>query len=304
MEIIHLDLNKQFSRIDGLTLALGTFDGFHKAHAKLAYKARLESSSSSGILLFSTSPELFLSRNKSKEVLTSLDDKIRYISKVGLDYCFIIDVTQAFFDLTPVEFIEKVLIPLGVKTCVTGKDYSFGKFGKGDIYLLQKYFKVFALDIEYIGDEKISSSLIKEFIKQGDVRKAFRFLSHPYEIYGLVKEGFHNGRNIGFPTINISFDSPYVMPKNGVYFGLTYVNGIPYKSMINVGNNPTVGKLEKPIIEAHLLNFDQDIYNKHVYISFLSFLRDEKKFASLEELKIQLEKDKKRIEEITSIQID
>ena len=95
-----------------------------------------------------------------------------------------------------------------------------------------------------------------------------------------------------------------VMPKNGVYFGLTYVNGIPYKSMINVGNNPTVGKLEKPIIEAHLLNFDQDIYNKHVYISFLSFLRDEKKFASLEELKIQLEKDKKRIEEITSIQID
>lgn len=304
MEVIHIDLNKDIPHFDNLTLALGTFDGFHKAHAKLAYKARLEASSYSGILLFSLSPENFLSRGKSKEVLTSLDDKIHYISKVGLDYCFVIDVNESFFNLTPLEFIQKILIPLGVTTCVTGKDYSFGKNGAGDIYLLQKYFKVFALDIEYIGNDKISSSLIKEYIRKGEIKKAWKMLSHPYEIYGLVVQGFQNGRKIGFPTANIRLDTNYVLPKNGVYFGLSYVNGIPYKSMINVGTNPTVGILDKPLVETHLFNFDEDIYNKHIYVAFLDFIREEKKFDSLDELKLQLEKDKKRIEDLSSTQID
>lgn len=293
METIRFSLNNLPEKKDNLTLALGTFDGFHKAHYKLALNARFETTSYSGILFFSASPENYLARNKSKNVLTSLDDKIRYASKVGLDYAYVIDVDSSFFSLTPIEFINKILLPLGVTSVVVGEDFRFGKNGAGDVDLLRKYFKVYCLKIEKLDGVKISSSNIKEYIEEGEVKKAWKFLGHPYEISGYVIKGFHNGHKIGFPTLNISLKDNYVLPLNGVYFGLCYCLGIPYKALINVGNNPTIGKLNKPLVEVHLLDFNKDLYNDFVYVSFLEFERKEIKFNSLEELKKQIENDKK-----------
>lgn len=293
METIKFSLDNLPGKKDNLTLALGTFDGFHKAHYKLALNARLEATSYSGILFFSSSPENYLSRNKSKLILTSLDDKIRYVSKIGLDYAYVVDVDKSFFSLAPIEFIKRILLPLGVSSIVVGEDFRFGKDGAGDVTLLRQFFKVYCLKIEKLDGVKISSSNIKEYIEKGEIKKAWKFLGHPYEICGYVKKGFQNGHKIGFPTLNISLKENYVLPLNGVYYGLCYCLGLPYKALINVGNNPTIGKLKEPIIEVHLLNLNKDLYNDFVYVSFLEFKRKEIKFNSLQELKNQIEDDKK-----------
>ena len=273
------------SPVNGLSLALGNFDGFHLGHQSLALKAK-EGEGPSGILFFKNPFDA------SKPLLSDLEDKIRYANPFDLDYAYVLDNDPSFYSLSKADFLF-FLRGLGVARVVVGEDFRFGKNQEGGISDLQETFQTEVCPL--ITDEsgnKISSSSIRELLKSGKVEEARKELGRPYEIKGTVVHGFENGRKIGFPTLNLDLSSPYLLPASGVYAGLTYLSGIPYPSMINVGSNPTVGKLLAPIAESHLLTEkDIDGYGKRAYFAFYARLRGEKRFSSLEELKAQLEQD-------------
>lgn len=293
MKTIRFDVNHMPERNEGLTLALGNFDGMHRGHQKLFVEASLYASKDAGVLFFATP-------YGNGPSLSSLEDKCRYALNSRLDVLYLFDNDPSFFGYSPVEFITKILIPLGVTQIVVGEDFRFGKDRKGDPSFLKQYFKVHVIPLLEEEGKKISSSSIKGLLLEGKVDKARDLLGRSYEISGTVGEGFHNGGKIGYPTANLALSHPYVLPRPGVYCGIAYVSGKAYRAMVNVGTNPTLGLLKEPIVEAHLLEFDEDCYGKVIYVAFLSFLREERRFDSLEELKAQLQEDEAKIKELIS----
>ncbi len=291
MDKIVFSLGDLPERKEGLTLALGNFDGFHLGHQSLARETRLFASNDSGILFFARP-------YKDEEVLSDLEDKIRFSYSCGLDYAYCLENDSSFYELDSFSFMD-LLEKLGTKRIVCGPDFRFGKEKKGDVDTLKSRFLIdvvpFLTDSE---GKKISSHRIKELIASGEVEEASIDLGRPYETKGVVVHGLENGRRIGFPTLNLEPAAPYVLPKRGVYAGFVYLSGIPYKAMINVGSNPTIGKRETLIEEAHLFDFAEDAYGKRAYFQYVSYLREERKFSSLNELKDQLSKDKERVLEL------
>ena len=145
-----------------------------------------------------------------------------------------------------------------------------------------------------IDNIKVSSKKIREYIEAGQVEKASALLGRPYRISGLVVEGLHNGQKIDFPTANLDLYYPYVFPKDGVYMGYAYFLNRKRKAMICVGTHPTVNQLLKPIIEVHIIDFNEVLYGREIYVDFVSFMRNNKKFDSMEDLKAQLLKDEEK----------
>jgi riboflavin kinase/FMN adenylyltransferase len=291
MDIIDLSQKKP-NFPDGLALCLGTFDGLHQGHQRLIVEAGLAGEGEVGVLLFDRSPANFLSNGKEKAVLTSLDDQITLLKKLRVDVVLIAKVDAAFFTLSPEEFIAQYLKPLHLNLVVVGEDFRFGKGALGTPKTLAKTFPVLTVPLLEEGGVKISTSAIKASLKEGHVEEAMAMLGRPYEIHGKVVHGFEYGRKIGFPTANVCLKDPYVLPKGGVYEVMAYVMGIPHHGLANVGTNPTIGLLQDPIVEVYLEDFDQDIYEKTIYVDFLTYERPEVKFDSLELLQAQLQKDK------------
>ena len=176
---------------------------------------------------------------------------------------------------------------------VCGYDFHYGRKGEGDAQSLheQTDFDVHVIDQVSSEHRKISSSRIEELIQEGDMEKAARFMGRWYDMEGSVKGGSHVGRKNGFPTANLRLQELYVMPKKGVYVGAVKVLGTWHRAMMNIGNNPTYNYQESGSIEAHLLDFDQDIYEEPVIFRFLSYIREERKFPDARALGEQLKKD-------------
>lgn len=277
---INLDLNN-IPNFNNLALCLGFFDGVHLGHQKLVNTAKRNSSCDIGIL----------SINKEfVENLSSNEDRIRFFNSMNIDLYLSIDF-NLIKDLSPIDFITKILIPLGVKEIYIGEDFRFGKNRSGDSKLLKEYFDVEIVPFELDKDTKISSTKLIEYIKEGKIEEYYRLTNRNYEIKGTVVDGLKNGRKLNFPTANIKPLFNYVLPTNGVYKTLIYIFGIPYLSLTNIGYHPTIDKLNEVSIETHILDFNMDIYGANIYLEFISFIRDEKKFNNIEELKEQLKND-------------
>lgn len=291
MEVIKFSLNSLPPKREGLTLILGNFDGFHRGHQSLCLAARIEAKSETGILFFDIDSNAYI--NNKKTFLMSLEDKINYARLNQIDLVYILETDSSLFNMSKDKFINNVLLPLGTEIIIVGSDYSFGKNKEGDVDYLKHFFTVYSKEmITNLEGEKISSRDIINKIQTGKIEGACVDLGHKYEIKGHIVQGKHLGRSLGFKTINIDPCFDYVLPKDGVYYGLCFINGIPYNALINVGKNPTVEVLEKSVIEAHLINFpDIDIYGKTVYVQFIKYHREERKFGSLEELKNQIQSD-------------
>ena len=286
MEIRRFTLNHLPAPRKGLTLALGGFDGVHKGHASLLLSCAYEASGESGVLLFSNPFP-----GKEKEHLTSIEQRLSLLEHHRLDAAYI-EEDEDVFALEPEEFIKRVLLPLGTTKVVIGPDYRFGAKAKGDEALLRKYFDVIVVPFVYEGSNKVATSLIKTKLKDGKIEEANGLLGHPYSLSGKTVLGHQLGRTIGFPTLNLEPAPHQFLPKPGVYFCLAYFKGRFFKSIVNVGNNPTLG--DRPItIEAYLFQYDgSEDYGFTLSLNFLHYLREEKKFSSLEELKDEIEKDK------------
>lgn len=294
MKTILVDYKKPTSRFENLSLCLGYFDGVHLGHQTLIRYARKNAKYTLGLLTFNKPISTLVDNGKNKEVLTSLDDRFKIISKFGIDYYFVLQIDKNFVKLSDIEFIE-ILKKMNVKEIFVGKDFRYGKNAQGTIYTLQDYFDVKVIDIENVDGEKVSTQTIGRLIENGKINKANDLLGHNYNLVGTIVHGNHIGTSLGFPTINLKLSDNYLLPKFGVYKTICYIDNVPHVSITNVGVKPTVGSKNTPNVEVHLINFDKQIYGDVVNLEFLDFVREEKKFDSFEELKTQIQKDIKSL---------
>ena len=292
MKVIYLPFNEQIKEEKVGTLLLGTFDGVHRGHQRVILEARLDGFDPLAVLLFEEPPSFILPIHKRKEVLTSLEDKLSYFALNGVEIAYILTPSKDYYAMIKEEFLTKVLLPLKPSLLVFGEDYRFGKGAEGTPSYLREFFSLKEVPLFCINGEKASTQTIGNYLEAGEIEKANFMLGHYYAVKGKIIPGFHNGKKMGFPTMNLSLNASYLLPKPGVYFSIAWLEGKPYRAITNVGKNPTIGLLKENRIETHLLGYDEESYGKEIEVDFLSFMRDEEKFASLDELEAQLKKDK------------
>ena len=294
MKTILLDYKKPTERFDSLSMCLGYFDGVHLGHQALIKYARKNAKYTLGLLTFSKPISTLVDNGKIQQVLTSLDDRFKIISKLGVDFYFVTQVDKEFTKLSDIDFIE-MLRKMNVKEIFVGKDFRYGAKAAGTISTLKDYFDVNVIDIENVNGEKVSTQKIGSLILEGNINGANDLLGHNYSVVGTIVEGRHIGTEIGFPTLNLELTDNYVLPKFGVYKTICYIDNIPHVSITNVGVKPTIADNLAPSIEVHLKDFKGEIKGDVVSLEFLKFIRPEMKFSSKEELKAQIAKDVKEV---------
>ena len=284
------------------SIALGNFDGIHLGHKKLIMSMVDEAKElniTPAVLLFSKHPKEVL-LGKSPELLTSLIDKHEILEELGVKTVYETDFTPEFRTLSPEDFVKEILLEkLNMKSVFVGFDYRFGHKASGDVNVLkdlsEKYnFKVTVISPVYDETKVLSSTEIRDHIRGGNLDLANEMLDRYYKIRGQVVHGNKIGRTLGFPTANIELSSNYPIPKIGVYETKAIVNKKTYMSLTSIGTNPTVGG-DKIKIETYILDFDEDIYDEEIELEFIEYLRDEWMFDSLDELKVQMQKDVDRV---------
>lgn len=291
MKTILLDLQNITPFDEPISVCLGNFDGVHIGHQQVISKAVLDSGTEVAVLTFDAPLGSVIDGRKAKHVLTSVSDRFRIIHRLGADFLLVLHLDADLLKIPAIDFIRDVLKKLNVKKVFVGEDYRFGKNQTGDIDLLREYFEVTTLPLLDVEHRKVSTSQIIDLLKQGQVTKANELLGRHYQMHGTISEGLHNGQTIGFPTANLKLSVPYVIPKFGVYKTICYIDGFPHLSLTNVGIHPTIQQLDMPSVEVHIPNYEGNDYGKAMYLEFISFLRPEKHFASLAELKAQIALD-------------
>jgi riboflavin kinase/FMN adenylyltransferase len=292
-----------FTPVTNAVVTSGTFDGVHLGHQKILTRIREIARSNQGetvLITFWPHPRLVLYPNEHKlRLLSTFEEKAKLLRKFGIDHLITIPFTQEFSQMTSQEFIQKVLIDaIQTKKLVIGYDHRFGKNREGSFEYLKANSSAFGFELEEISRQDVeeiavSSTKIRTALESGDVKVAESCLGRPYELNGLVIKGQQIGRSIGFPTANIHIPNDYkLIPRDGVYAVEVAVDGNLYKAMLNIGNRPTVDGSKKTV-EANLFDFQGDLYDKQITVYFHNFLREERKFESLEALKSQLVQDQK-----------
>jgi riboflavin kinase/FMN adenylyltransferase len=225
--------------------------------------------------------------------------------KMGIEYVYLVHFTLTFSRISPLEFVEKVIVPLNVHSIVVGFDFTFGYEGKGNpeglLKLGHDHFSVEIVPPFHIAGVKVSSTTIRENILNGAIQEANHLLGRTYRMHGQVVAGDGRGRTIGFPTANIAPDDDYVIPKKGVYAVRCTVHGIVYNAVMNIGTKPTFTEKEvKQTLEAHLFDFNQSIYDETIEVEFIQYLRSERKFNAVDELIQQIKEDAAEAKRILS----
>ena len=297
MEIIQFRIGEKIDSVPDLILCLGFFDGVHIGHQSLIKNSQKEGYKL-GILTFNQSPAYVLGNKLVDNCITSISDKADIFEEIGVDYLFLMDFDRQTMNATKDEFINKVLLAINPYQICCGPDYRFGVRAEGDVDYLKRFFNVKVKDFEKNKERKISSRNIISLIQKGEMETVKDMLGRYYRVNGTVMAGFKNGKKIDFPTANMKLEYEYVFPKSGVYVGYGYVFGEKYKAIINVGTHPTINPLASPAIEVHLIDFDGNLYGKNIFVEFVKFIREEKKFESLDALKFQLGKDKQKAKKI------
>ena len=281
--------------------ALGFFDGIHKAHQKIIGSAveATEKGFKSVVITLDKSPKEYFGKT-SEESLTPTNKKNELLTNLGVDEVYYLEFNEKLQNLSAEEFINNILKKLNIDKVFCGFDYRFGYKGLGTPDLIKDSgIEVIVQEKQKIDEEKISTTVLKEFVRKGEFSKYKEYTGRFYSISGLVVKGRQLGRTINFPTANLELDGKYLLPEmNGVYVTKIKVNNKIYKSITNIGYNPTVSaEKNKKFIETYILDFDEDIYGEKIEIYFYEFLRKEKKFESFDHLKEQLKLDKKTCEE-------
>lgn len=282
-------------------LTIGTFDGVHKGHQAIlndVIHQAAENDGESVLITFEPHPRKLIYPEQSLQLLTPLEQKIRLILENGIHHIVVIPFDTAFASLSAHEYVADLLVKKFRPACIViGYDHHFGHDRKGNLALLQEMsqtygFKVHEIQAQKIDEAAVSSTKIRKALQQGDVTTASMMLGRTYTLKGTVVSGAKIGRQLGYPTANVApSDADQQIPANGVYAIRAIYNGQSFNGMLNIGIRPTVSEERKLHIEAHLFDFNQDIYDQELELAFVARLRDEKKFGSLDELKAQLAND-------------
>lgn len=293
MKIIDFYINNTPTNDKDLVLCLGFYDGLHLGHQHLIKKA-LDEGYPVGVMTFDLAPAFLLGK-KENYSLTSTFDKADFLEDMGVKFLYLMHFDKETLKVTKDEFIDRVLKPLNPRKIFVGEDYNFGVGGEGNAAYLSRFFDVEVVPLQKIDNMKISSKKIRQLVEEGDMDQAAKLLGRPYRISGLVVEGRGNGRKINFPTANLELNYTYVFPKEGVYMGYAYFLNRKRKAMICVGTHPTINQLLNPIIEVHIIDFNEVLYGREIYVDFVSFIRPVIQFPTFEELREQLLKDEEKV---------
>ena len=284
-------------------IALGSFDGLHQGHLTLVDKIIELSKTNYGesiVYTFLNHPRNLINKNNSLKLLLDNDTKVNILKERGVDKVYFEEFNEEFMKYSPEEFIKHLCNKFNVKGIVIGFNYRFGYKNIGDISLLEQLSKKYDYEL-YVMEpctyksEVISSTRIRNELLLGNVEEALHMITRPYSITGEVIHGKKNGRLMGFPTANVKYSNMFILPKIGVYYTNVEWNNKIYKGITSVGKNPTF-EGENITLETYILDFNEEIYGDEITVYFIKKIRDEKKFASMEELKKQLDKDKKQAE--------
>jgi len=281
-------------------VTIGTFDGIHKGHQKIFNKvinASKQNNLSSVVLTFFPHPRIILNKHNDIKMIDTLDEKIDHLKKIGIDHLIIHPFDKKFSLLSAEQFIKEYLVDkLKLKHIIIGYDHRFGKGREASVTDLKEYsrefdFVVDEIDAQEIEKIAISSTKIRNSINEGDIKTTKIYLGRFFCLTGRVVKGDGLGKQINYPTANISIEEDYkIIPKDGVYYIKTTIDNKLYNGMMNIGHRPTIGTKEKSI-EVNLFNFDRDIYDRIISVDVVEKIRDEKKFSSIEALKTQLARD-------------
>lgn len=281
-----------------LVITQGTFDGVHLGHQKVLKQvvALAKSKKTKSLLItYHPHPRLVIDPNNHElRMLSSIEEKAMAVYELGVDYVLVLPFTQEFAQLSPRDFVESILVnQLHVDTIVIGYDHRFGKNRAGDFQHLLRlasefHFQVQEIPASEIDAIAISSTRIRKALLNKQLTEANTLLGKPYILTGIVTEGQKIGRTIGFPTANLHIEDPYkLIPPNGVYAGYCVVDNQQFKMVCNIGYRPTVQGQDLRI-EAHLFDFNKNIYGQSISLFLVQYLRNEQKFDSLESLKTQI----------------
>ena len=282
-------------------ITIGTFDGVHLGHQKILKKLNIEAENNgleSSVLTFFPHPRTVLNPNSSLKLINTIEERISLFKKSKIDNLIVHPFTKEFSELGSEDYVKNILVDqLKAKIVLIGYDHKFGKNRTADINNLKEYgikynFEVIEIKAEEINDIAISSTKIRNSIEEGDIQLTNSYLGYEFSFFGKVVKGNSIGKTLGFPTANIKIGTDLkLIPKNGVYLISTIINQKIIFGMMNIGIKPTTNENTKSI-EVNLFDFNQDLYDTNITIYIKQFLREEIKFDSLNELKLQIEKDK------------
>jgi riboflavin kinase/FMN adenylyltransferase len=323
----HID---EFEKLERAAVTIGTFDGVHLGHQKIITKLKEEAALVNGetvILTFFPHPRMILQpENQSLKLINTIAEKAELLSNLGIDHLIITPFTRDFSNLSPEEYISNVLVnKIGTKKIVIGYDHRFGKDRSGGLKELQQFSSVYDYEVteipeQDIHDVSVSSTRIRTAILEGKVKIATDFLGHTFTLNGKVIRGDQIGRTLGYPTANLFIEESYkLIPADGIYAVKILIdldtqknknqeiknpfhperkytcqineNTKIFKGMAYIGHRPTINGMSQNI-EVNIFDFSEDIYHQNIRLEFLEFIREDIKFNSLDELTLQLAKDK------------
>lgn len=282
-------------------MALGYFDGIHRGHQKVistAKKIADEKGVASSVMTFYPHPSVVLGKSSPQvEAITPLDEKINLIEEMGIDVLYVVKFDTSIAGLTPQQFIDDYIIKLSVVHVVAGFDFTYGSKGRGTMdsmpFHARNKFGQTVIEKVSKDDEKVSSTLIRSYIRDGAVENIEDVLGRRYVVTGKVIKGDQRGRTIGFPTANIDVEKEYLVPATGVYAVRLKANGEWRNGVCNIGYKPTFYDKapDKPSLEVHVFDYEGNLYDKEVQVEFHQKIRSEVKFSSVDALIEQIEKD-------------
>ena len=288
-----------FSKTDTV-VTIGKFDGVHIAHQKIIKRlinTAKENELSSVILTFFPHPRMVLQKDANIKLINTIDERSQILEALGLDCLFIKKFTHEFSRLSSQDFVKQILVDkLHAKKVIIGYDHRFGRNRNADINDLRDFgkklhFKVEEISSQDVDDVSVSSTKIRNALSDGNIEKANKYLGYSFMITGTVVKGKELGRQIDFPTANITVKEDYkLIPKQGSYVVSAVIDSQLVHGMMNIGTNPTVNG-NKETIEVHFFNLNKDLYHQKIQVNLLHRIRDEQKFESVEALKLQLAKD-------------
>ncbi|WP_134700419.1 bifunctional riboflavin kinase/FAD synthetase [Ammoniphilus sp. YIM 78166] len=299
MIVQHLHYPLESIAYEPTVLAIGYFDGVHQGHRRVIQKAidlAKELRIKSAVMTFHPHPREVLGQSGYTRYLTPLSAKLELLERMGVEIAYVVQFDIPFSSVYPQDFINEFLVPLEARHVVVGFDYTFGYRGKGTAFTLKEFSQGrYGLDVvspitRY--GEKVSSTIIREYLYEGKIAEANEFLGRPYSLSGTVIHGEKRGRQIGFPTANIGMTEPYLIPRTGVYGVRVKHAEKEFFGVMNIGIKPTFEQEKKEkSLEVHLFDFEGNLYDQELKVEFLVFIREEQKFAGVEQLVKQIQQD-------------
>jgi riboflavin kinase/FMN adenylyltransferase len=278
-------------------VSVGVFDGVHLGHRSILERLKARDLPTA-VLTFEPHPAEVLAPGTNPRLIATIDERIDLFEAVGIDVVAVVDLAE-IRHLAPEQFVERILLSkLGTRHLVVGSDFQFGRDRAGDCDFLIEFGSTHGFDVEVAdlveAEGVISSTRIRRLIEEGGVADAARLLGSPFRLSGVVVPGDHRGEGLGFPTANLRPPTRKVIPGNGIYAAWAEIEGQQLAAAVNVGTRPTFGGSDL-LIEAHLLDFDSDVYGQTLALVFVERLRSEVEFASVDDLVSAIDKDVEQV---------